>query len=162
MLILNYHFDRLFYFDAREDRIRCNANILAEFEGERINLEGEFYSIGRQIKWGPGNIFFNKGKQPSDYVSRLLQELNGEHTIANYITSNHTFVLGTYTNVPKIHINELDILRRKGINSDKIHWRIKFFLPAAHKYVTVWIKQGHPYIKFKKEMNWDSGIWYPG
>lgn len=42
MLILNYHFERLFYFEAREDRFRCITNILAEFEGEKINCECEF------------------------------------------------------------------------------------------------------------------------
>lgn len=132
MLILNYHFERLFYLEAREERFRCITSILAEFEGERINFECEFYSIGKQNKWRAGNVFFNKGKQPSDFVSRLRQELNNAHIIMNYITSNRTFILGTYTNVPKIYINELDILRRKGINSEKIQWRIKFFLSSCY------------------------------
>ncbi len=43
MLILNYHFDRFLYFDTREDRVRCDTTIVAEFEGERITFNCEFY-----------------------------------------------------------------------------------------------------------------------
>ncbi|PFN27791.1 hypothetical protein [Bacillus cereus] len=59
MLTLNYHFDRFLYFDTREDRLRCDTTINAEFEGERIIFNCEFYSIGKQTEWRTGTIFEN-------------------------------------------------------------------------------------------------------
>ncbi|WP_336769686.1 hypothetical protein [Bacillus bombysepticus] len=162
MLILNYHFDRFLYFDAREDRIRCDTTIVAEFEGERITFHCEFYSIGKHTEWRTGTIFFKGTKQPSEYVRRLRDELNKKHSIMDYIVANHKFMLSTYVRAPKIHIEKIDIIRRRNINSKKAHWRVKFLFPAAHHYVTAWIKHGHPYIRFQKELDWNSSIWYPG
>lgn len=77
------------------------------------------YQQAKQVEsW---KCLFQQRNPPSDYVSRLQQELNGEHTITNYNTSDHTFFWGTYTDVPKIHINELDILRKNVNNNYKIH-----------------------------------------
>ncbi|GAB6771958.1 hypothetical protein [Bacillus cereus] len=162
MLILNYHFDRFLYFDTREDRVRCDTTINAEFEGEQITFNCEFYSIGKQTDWRAGTVFFKGNKQPIEYVRRLREELNKNNSIMDYIIANHQFMLSTYSRTPKIHIEKIDVIRRKNINSEKPQWRVKFLFPAAHQYVTAWIKQGHPYIRFQKELDCNSSVWYPG